>query len=496
MGDKLALGFMVPLARDGGVPVFAQIRDRLIAMIDSGEIAAGTRLPPIRALASTLSVNPMTVAKAYRELAERGHVRSRGSGGTFVLAGASPPPAGDAPPGRPEPQAVPLTARLFELARAPGVIGFTANYPGPAEGDVVTFRRRLSELAQDPESDRFFRYDPPAGRLCLREEIARMAEEQGMSVRPGEVMVTAGGQQAIDLVVRALLRPGDLVLVERPTYFGALNAMREAGARFAELPLGPDGPDLGRLEVLLAAEPPRLVYLNPTFQNPTGATLGAAKRQAILDLLIRRGVPLLEDDHCPELRFRGDPVPPFRALPGAAETVFYARGFGKALVPGVRLGFLLAPAWAHRRLAELKSLTDLQSNAFMQGALASWLASDRVATVERLVRVYGARQQALVDALRAGLPPGSGVSQPDGGLSLWIALPGEVPSGDIYYRAVNRGVAFVPGAPFYATAPDSRTMRLSFGLVPDHEIREGARRLCSLICDLSDPSMHWASWAV
>ncbi|MGQ9369284.1 PLP-dependent aminotransferase family protein [Azospirillum sp. ST 5-10] len=496
-----ATALAMPLDRDGGKPVFAQIRDRLVGMIGSGALADGARLPPIRTLAEALGVNAMTVAKAYRELAQGGFTEARAGGGTYVRA--------PAPPGRPAPagagvaageageaEPVPLTARLFELARAPGVIGFTGNYPGAEESRVELFRRRIAALAAGPAADRFFRYDPPNGRQCLREATASFLADQGIAARPGEIMVTSGGQQAIDLAVRALVRPGDLVVVERPTYHGALAALREAGARLAEVPLTEDGPDLDRLDALLAGERPRLVYLNPTFQNPTGTTIGLTARQAILDRLRARGVPLLEDDHCPELRFRGAPVPAFRALAGAEETVFYARGFGKAMLPGVRLGFLLAPAWAHKRLAELKALTDLQSNAFMQGALADWLGGDRAAVVDRLVRVYGARQQRLVDCLRAGLPPTVRIVQPDGGLSLWMELPDGAAVGELYYRAVNRGVAFAPGTPFYAAAPDPRTLRLSFGLVPDDRIAEGAGRLCSLVRDLVDPTGPWNGWVV
>lgn len=488
-----------PLDRGSGTPVFAQIRDRLIGMICSGALPDGARLPAIRSLAAMLEVNTMTVAKAYRELAEAGYTESRGSGGTFVRAPRPvPPPATEAVREGTEgdSEQPPLTARLFELARAPGVIGFTANYPGPEESDMAAFRRRIAALAEEPDADRFFRYDPPNGRQSLREAIAAHAAGQGMEARPGEVMVTSGGQQAIDLTARALIRPGDLVLVERPTYFGALNAMREAGARFAEVPPDADGPDPERLEALLSREAPRLVYLNPTFQNPTGRTITLARRHIILALLNRYGVPLLEDDHCPELRFRGDPVPPFRALPGGADTVFYARGFGKAMIPGIRLGFLLAPSWAHRRLAALKTLTDLQSNAFMQGTLAGWLRTDGPGIVGKLAELYGARQRLLVAALREGLPASVRVVQPEGGLSLWIELPSGAPVNDLYFRAVNRGVAFVPGAPFYAADPDPRTLRLSFGLVPDERIQEGARRFASLVRDLVDPSMHWASWVV
>ncbi|WP_142850484.1 PLP-dependent aminotransferase family protein [Telmatospirillum sp. J64-1] len=486
------------------MPIYMQISSRLSALIQSGELAQGARLPPIRHLAQKLRINPMTVAKAYKELAEGGLTEARKGGGTFVSKPAAGNPeetepredeADEKTPGEAEGS---LTARLFELARAPGVIGFTANYPGPDESDVAVFRNHIAALASDPAADRFFRYDPPNGRQWLREEIsAFLLEAHGFVARPGDIMITSGGQQAIDLVARTRLRPGDEVILERPTYFGAINAFKQAGARLLEVPLEQDGPDLDVFERLLRERRPRLAYLNPTFQNPTGITTSLAKRKAILALLREHGVPLLEDDPNSDLRFRGDPVPSFHALREEGDCIYYARGFGKAFLPGIRLGFLLAPERFRNALALAKTTTDLQSNAFMQGALASWLSAGEWRRVlPRLVAIYAQRQEKLVAALRANMPPEVSFQQPEGGLSLWVTLPPSADNRHVYYRAVHRGVAFAAGHVFYASRPENGSLRLSFGLVPDDLVEEGGRRLGSLLKDLSDQGERWPAWMV
>jgi DNA-binding transcriptional MocR family regulator len=486
------LGLLTALGSGGDAsrqPLPVRIRDALILRIQRGELRDGARLPPIRTLAVELAISAMTIAKAYKLLGAAGYAEARTGGGTIARRPANEQrqaspgafPARPSSPGN-------LSQLLFELARSPGVIGFTGNYPTPELSDAEAFRAALARLTARP-CETWFRYDPPAGREELLARLPGFLARHGIAAASGEMLVTSGAQQALDIVVRALVRPGEAVAIERPSYYGLINVLRAAGARIFEVPLQADGLDLDVLEDVLRREQPRLVCVNPTFQNPTGITMSRAKREALLALVRRTGVALLEDDHSPELRFSGAALPSIRALAGPSDPVFYARGFGKVYVPGVRLGVLVAPAAALPRLLEVKTTSDLQSPAIMQGALAEYLADpayhDRVAAV---ARTYAARQKHLTDALRSALPPETEWRIPEGGLSLWLRLPPPLDVTGIYYPAARCGVTFAPGEPFYASNPDLGTLRLSFGLTPAELLAEGADRLAAVIRSMAQPS--------
>jgi DNA-binding transcriptional MocR family regulator len=475
------------VVKGGPRPVVVQIREQITGLIANGDLAAGMRLPPVRDLAHQLGLNQMTVAKAYKDLGESGFVEGRRGGGTFVRE------ANEVGAKRHRRVAVdgevrPLLAeRLFELGRAPGVIAFTGNFPRPEPASVDEFRACLAAVMDRNVSDlaASFSYGPPAGQPELRRRIAAFLQPQDIHAAADDVIVTSGAQQAIDLVMRSLVAPGSPVVVERPAYHGAINAMRSAGARIFEIPLDSDGMDLTLLESVLSRHRPRLIYTNPTFHNPTGVTTSLDKRRALLALAQRYGAAILEDDHSPELRYAGEPVPPIRGLPGAEATVFYARGFGKVFLPGMRLGFLVVPPDARRSLLVAKANTDLHTNILMQEALALYLARGRYPTfVRALQSAYAERQRQLCDSLRAGMPADTLIEVPQGGLSIWLTLPQGADVSKLYFRSVRRGVAFVAGDVFYASRPDPRTLRVSFGLNDPAELQEGVSRLCSVAHDL------------
>ena len=280
--------------------------------------------------------------------------------------------------------------------------------------------------------------------------------------------MTSGAQQAIELVIRLLVPHGSPVIVERPTYYGVVNALRSAGARILEVPLESDGMDIDKLEALLSRHRPRLIYTNPTFQNPTGVTTSIEKRRSILALARKHGVSILEDDQNPELRFAGAPISSICALSEPDDDVFYVRGFGKVFLPGTRLGYVVTPARARRALLGLKAQSDLHTNGIMQEAMARFLARKNYPKIlERMKRVYATKQRKLIATLSAGMPPGTLIGQPEGGLNLWLTLPEGAEVSELYYRAVRRGVAFVAGEGFYASHVNPRTLRVSFGLLRD-----------------------------
>lgn len=489
--------------KPGSEPVYVRIRDHVAQLVRQGRLKPGDRLPTVRQLADKLSINPMTAARAYRQLSDAGLIEGRGGAGTFVCERpTSEQPAGAAAT---RPAALidetggagTLSARLFELAQAPGVISFTTNYPEIAHSEVAGLKRCIAELATGPEADDYFRYDPPAGREDLRQALVGFAAEHAIATSARNIVVTSGGQQAIDLAIRTVVNPGDRVIVERPTYFGMLNVLRNARAELLEIDSGPEGPDLGRLEEMIVRHKPVMLCLNPNFQNPTGNTISIDRRRVIVALARQHRVVLVEDDPYPEMRFRGDAVPTLTALASPGDEVFYCRGFGKMFLPGVRLGFAIVPdRWLARYLA-LKASTDLQSNAFMQGATARWLGQDTWRQAARSISAfYGMRQARLVELLGSHLPSGVHLAVPDGGLNLWMQLPPHATTTDLYFRAARHGVAFAASDPFYAHKPHLRGLRISFGRIDEQAIERGAERLLMLVSDLCEGPKAETSWFV
>ena len=428
----------------------------------------------------------MTVAKAYKDLAEAGFVEGRAGGGTHVRApngtgsrrarGSEPAPAGPL-----------LSERLYELSHAPGVIGFTANYPAPDR----RLRRRIRNLPAIGDSGRPLAVFQPTTRQTAASAFAvhrGLLARAGARWLPEDVIVTSGAQQAIELVVRLLVPHGSPVIVERPAYYGVINVLRTVGARILEVPLEPDGMDIEKLEAHLSRHRPRLIYTNPTFQNPTGVTTSIEKRRSILALARKHGVAILEDDHNSELRFSGNPIPSIRALSEPGDNVFYVRGFGKVFLPGTRLGYVVTPAHARRPLLALKAHSDLHTNGIMQEAMARFLVRRNYPKIlDRMKKAYAATQRQLIRSLSVGMPPGTLIGRPEGGLSLWLTLPEGTEVSELYYRAVRRGVAFVAGEVFYASHVNPRTLRVSFGLVGNDVLEEGVARLCSVAKDLMRP---------
>ena len=373
------------------------------------------------------------------------------------------------------------------LRSPPGVIGFTANYPQPDSECTKEFEACLQSVIADGLSP-YFAYDPPNGRISFRRSIVEYLAQQGPMATPEDVIVTSGAQQAIELVVRLLVPHGSPVIVERPSYYGVINALRSVGARILEVPIESDGMDIEKLEAHLARHRPRLIYTNPTFQNPTGVTTSIEKRRSILALARKHGVSILEDDQNPELRFAGAPISSICALSEPDDDVFYVRGFGKVFLPGTRLGYVVTPARARRALLGLKAQSDLHTNGIMQEAMARFLARKNYPKIlERMKRVYATKQRKLIATLSAGMPPGTLIGQPEGGLNLWLTLPEGAEVSELYYRAVRRGVAFVAGEGFYASHTNPRTLRVSFGLLRDDALEEGVTRLCSVAQDLMPP---------
>jgi len=367
---------------------------------------------------------------------------------------------------------------LLALLERPEVISFAGGLPAPELFDLHGLRTAFDTVLSAPGARRHLQYAPTEGDRDLRALVAARLTTRGLPTAAEDLLVTTGSQQALTLLATALLDPGAVVAVEEPTYLAALQCFGLAGARVVPVASDADGIDPVALADVLVRERPALLYLVPTFANPTGRTLTAERRAAVAELAARHGTWVVEDDPYGELRYRGEPVPALAAQPGAEDRVLYLGSFSKIAAPGMRLGWLRAPAGLIRALTVAKQAADLHTSTIDQAAAAAYLATvDLDAHVRGLCAAYAGRRDAMVGALPGALPPGSAWSDPDGGMFVWARLPGDVDTAELLPAALAHDVAFVPGAPFHAGTPDRATLRLSFTTNTPAQIAVGMARL-------------------
>ncbi|MFF0204214.1 PLP-dependent aminotransferase family protein [Streptomyces sp. NPDC005017] len=364
---------------------------------------------------------------------------------------------------------------ILAVTARPEVINFAGGLPAPElfdrEGIAAAFHEVLERTPAQA-----LQYSTTEGEPALREALAGRITGRGLPSDADDLLVTTGSQQALSLLATALLDPGDTVLVEDPCYLAALQVFGLAGARVVGVPTDDDGVDPQALADLVVRERPKLLYTVPTFQNPTGRTMPAGRRAAVAAVAARHGLWIIEDDPYGELRYDGEPVPWIASCDGAADRTVLLGSFSKIMAPGLRLGWLRAPAALRRACAVAKQAADLHTPTLNQLVAARYLdvLDAHVATVRA---VYGERRDAMLASLPAALPQGSVWNRPEGGMFLWARLPDSYDTTALLPEVVRHDVAYVPGAPFYASRPDRSTLRLCFVTQTPDEIAEGLRRL-------------------
>ncbi|MET9736213.1 PLP-dependent aminotransferase family protein [Streptomyces sp. NPDC006458] len=364
---------------------------------------------------------------------------------------------------------------ILAVTARPEVINFAGGLPAPElfdrEGIATAFREVLERTPGQA-----LQYSTTEGEPVLRTALAHRITGRGLPTAADDLLVTTGSQQALSLLATALLDPGDTVLVEDPCYLAALQVFGLAGARIVGVPTDADGVDPQVLAELVARERPKLLYTVPTFQNPTGRTMPADRRAAVAAVAARHGLWIVEDDPYGELRYDGAPQPWIAAHAEAADRTVLLGSFSKIMAPGLRLGWLRAPAALRRACAVAKQAADLHTPTLNQLAAARYL-DVLDAHVARVRTVYGERRDAMLAALPGALPEGSAWNRPEGGMFLWARLPASYDTAALLPEVVRHDVAYVPGAPFYASDPDRSTLRLCFVTQTPDEIREGLGRL-------------------
>ncbi len=477
----------IPIDRQSAIPLYQQIKTYLRQGILSGSLAADMRLPASRQLAHDLGVNRITVENAYAELEAEGLVFSKLGSGTYVLASDPVLPLSKNSFDVPWPlwqqniQDKTLRNRLSNKvpkpSRHPNLISFASGIADANLFPAEDFRKVLQAVMRR-DGIAALDYGERNGHGPLRESIAHILASQGVQTQPENILITAGSQQALSLVSQILLKPGDIMLVESPTYAGALDLFRALDFKVVGIPVDGQGMQVDALEKLLQQYHPKLIYTIPNFHNPTGTCLNGPRRRQLLVLADRYNVPILEDDFVGDLRYEGRAQPALKALdPGGR--VIYVSTFSKMLMPGLRVGFLVAEGPIYDCLVNFKRVNDLATSTLIQRALEAYVTVGRYqAHLRRSCQIFRRRRDAMLAAIKRYLPASVHFDPPQGGLFIWLQLPEDLDSEKLLPLAWEEGVDFTSGNGFF---PDGiggeKWLRLNFVAQAPDEIDEGIKRL-------------------
>jgi len=362
---------------------------------------------------------------------------------------------------------------LLKLTQRPGVISFAGGLPAPELFPKDLAAEKAAAILRD-KGEVALQYGPTEGYFPLRTWVA-----EWLGVSPEEVLITTGSQQALDLLGKVFLDEGSPLLLEAPSYMGAIQAFRPYGPRFRTVPAGEEGPDLEALEEALREERPRFLYLIPSFQNPSGGLMPLPARKRLLEMVMERGLVVVEDDAYRELYFGESRLPSLFELAREAgyPGVIYLSSFSKILAPGLRVAFVAAHPEAILKLTQAKQGADLHTpvlNQMLVHALVQEGFPERLALIRR---TYREKAEAMLAALDREMPEGVRYTRPKGGMFVWMTLPQGLSAERLFQRAIEESVAFVPGGPFFANGGGENTLRLSYATMDRARIEEGVRRL-------------------
>jgi 2-aminoadipate transaminase len=467
----------IELNRASAQPLYMQVAQDIQRRIRSGALPLGTRLPTVRDLAQQLGVTRLTIHSAYSELQAGGWVEATVGRGTFVAMRTSPL---DVLPSRDRDlSSQALLSDMMRMTQLPGLRSLAT--ADPAADSIPT--RELKQAFNEALSGgpALFGYGPVQGDPLLRKILADITRDRGLQIGPDEILVTQGATQALSLICQTLCRPGDVVLVEQPTYLGMLNVLQAQGVQCVGVPLDSEGIQLDILEGMIIQHRPRFLYTIPTYQNPTGTCMSAERRKSLIALSQRYRLPIVEDDIYGRL-------PLYETAPLALKAedreglVIYLTSFSKILAPSLRLGYIVATPELITRIQVYKQTADLCSSALMQHALALFLQQGRLAPhLRKMTQQYRERCDSLLDAMSYYFPSGVEWSIPRGGFSCWVSLPASISTTDLYLAAIEQGVSFTPGDVFFQGPAPRPYMRLSFATQTPEVLHKAVSILGSIL---------------
>jgi GntR family transcriptional regulator/MocR family aminotransferase len=474
----------IPINSQSKEPLYKQIEKHIRNAIQDGTLQADTHLPPTRKLAEELGVSRITVQNAYLELESDGLIAAREGSGTVVL-----PSINELLPNQQNDIVEwPLWQQTFNTDDAHISIEESTEKQenpirflgvgDPREYPVRDLRKAVQDVLNQQQGETLSYDDFQGGYLPLRRTISHLLASQGIRANPDNVLITSGSQQALSLVCQALLKPGDVILVERPTYNLALELFEMLQLKIVSIPVDQFGMCVDQLEQILQRNHPRLIYTIPNFQNPSGVCMSASRRRELVALADRYHVPICEDDFVGDLRYDGRSKPALKALdPGGR--VLYIGTFSKMLMPGLRVGYLVVEGPIFTQLQKQKRVHDLTTSPFMQRVLFEFVNVGRYQSyIRRSCRLYRQRRDATVRSIRKYFGHELEFVIPHGGLFLWIKLPAGCNAMDLFNVAVKEGVEFAPGTRFFVEKQmGDNFIRLNYAPLLPEEIDEGVRRL-------------------
>ena len=489
-----AQNISIALDRDSEEPIYRQLIRTIRLQIDSGTLHAGTRLPASRDLARRLEISRISVVNAYAELRAEGYLSAHAGRGTFVAKSSAPSAPLPAPP-----RAENLEQRveqdrsvreMMRLARKPGVINFSHGTPPKTFIPVAHLRDAINLVLERDQADALT-YEVTEGYGPLRAAVRDYVSSWGMQVPSSQVLITGGTQQALDLVIQSVLSEGDTLVTSNPTYLGVIDIARTRRVQIHGIPMDHEGIRLDCLESYLIDHRPKLLYVTPTFQNPTGNIMPLHRRRQLLRIAEDYGLTILEDGVYQEFQFEGETIPPLKALDEKGRVIF-ASGFTKVLLPGMRIGYLISDNRHYERLARVKASADISTPGLNQRAIHLLLKRGILSgQLNRNVSELKYRRDIALQAAEKYLPPGARWRKPQGGLYLWVELPKTGPTAaELFINAIQMDVAYAIGNVFHTDGSGSYHLRINFALQESDQIEEGLRRLGrawrELACDYDE----------
>jgi DNA-binding transcriptional MocR family regulator len=492
---------MIPvhLQPESHVPLYIQLRDQLRALVHAGDLRPGDRIPASRELATLLGVHRTTVANAYAELESEGLIQGHVGRGTFIKGNGNglkltppPPPVLNGGNGIrwellfADERGEEVLSRL--TASAPqDSLSFVMARPAEEHFPIEELQNCVNAVLRH-EATEVLNLGPSDGYAPLKEALLELLRREGVSAKDENLLITDGCQQSLDLISKAFVRPGDSVILENPTYPGAVAIFHGARARCLAVPMRTQaepgsamGIDVEALEATLAANRVKLIVLTPDFQNPTGTSMPLASRRRVLELAARHQVPIVEDHIYARLHAREERIPSLKQL-DRSDLVIHIDSFAKVAFPGLRVGWIVAPAIAIERLRQVKQTTDLHTDQLAQATLAEFLRRGLFSKhLAKMRKVYSSRLAALDEELRKNMPEGTRWTRPDGGMCLWLELPPGFDASELLIHSKERSVLFAPGRYFYVQSPLPNTLRLAFAGLDEKQITRGVVTLADLL---------------
>ncbi len=487
---------LLKIDRKKTVPIYQQILHQIIELIESNALRSGDRLPPTRKLADLLGLDRTTVSRAYLELTAMGYVESRPGSYTRVRKRTPVIRKQDQAKGlinwslrsNPESRSLYGYYLKFSPESARGADDDLINL-SPLDLDnrlypVDDFRRCMNQVMVNIGSE-LLKYGDRLGYAPLREDIATRLSVHGIRTSADEILITNGAQQALELILKLLGKPGEAVAVESPTYSNIIPLIRHHRLNLLEIPVNENGMDLDVLAERIKQNPPLFVYSIPNFQNPTGITTSQEHRERLLKLCERNSLPLVEDGFEEEMKYYGKVVLPIKSM-DKHQVVIYLGTFSKVLFPGVRVGWIAAEKECIQRLVAIKRFTDLTGSSFVQAGLSAFIRNGYYDLhLKKMHRIFRKRMATALQSLEDYMPDGVSWTRPEGGYTIWVSLKNSYPGEDSFKQLLlKNGVLVSPGLYYFFSSQQQKYFRLSISSLNEEEIRTGIFRLGKAIREM------------